>query len=81
MGQRDSRYKLSGVAELNEAHFTTEDEREGDETLKRGNGSQRKTKVLVMVKVSLLMLLGRGRKTARPVICAWWPWKTLERTP
>ena len=62
MGQRDSRYKLSGVAELDEAHFTTEDEREEDEPLKRGNGSQGKTKVLVMVESEPVDVPGKGKE-------------------
>lgn len=62
MGQRDSRYKLSGVAELDETHFTTEDGREEDEPLKRGNGSQRKTKVLVMVESEPVDAPKKGKK-------------------
>ena len=62
MGQRDSRYKLSGVAELDEAHFTTEDEREKDDPLKRGNGSQRKAKVLVMVESEPVDAPKKGKK-------------------
>ena len=65
MGQRDSRYKLSGVAELDEAHFTTEDEREGDEPLKRGNGSQRKAKVLVMVESGPVEAPKKGKKVRK----------------
>ena len=62
MGQRDSRYKLNGVAELGEAHFSTEDEREKDESLKRGNGSQRKTKVLAMVESGPVNAPKKGKK-------------------
>lgn len=62
MGERDFRYKLSGVAELDEAHFTMEDEREGYEPRKRGNGSQRKTKVLVMVKSEPVDVPKKGKK-------------------
>lgn len=62
MGKRDSRYKLSGVAELDEGHFTTEDGREGAEPLKRGNGSQRKTKVLVMVESEPVDTPKKGKK-------------------
>ena len=65
MGQRDSRYRLSGVAELDEAHFTTEDEREEDEPLKRGNGSQRKAKVLVMVESEPVVAPKKGKKDRR----------------
>ncbi|WP_286845649.1 MULTISPECIES: IS1595 family transposase [unclassified Proteiniphilum] len=49
MGKRDDQYDLSGQIELDDAFFTTEipDSQKG-EPLKRGRGSQNKTKVLVM---------------------------------
>lgn len=51
MGQRDAEYKLAGCIELDEGFFTTEIEAgEKDAPLKRGRGSQRKTKVLVMAE-------------------------------
>lgn len=51
MGKRDSRYDLKGVVELDEGFFSTEaDEGKKDEALKRGRGSQKKTKVLVMAE-------------------------------
>jgi len=51
MGKRDELYSLSGVVELDEGFFTTErDEKDKDKPLKRGRGSQRKTKVAVMAE-------------------------------
>lgn len=50
MGLRDGEYKLEDTIELDEGYFTTEDNIEADESLKRGVGSQRKAKVLVMVE-------------------------------
>ena len=51
MGQRDAQYTLSGMIELDEGFFSTErDEDEKTKALKRGRGSQKKTKVLVMVE-------------------------------
>lgn len=51
MGERDSRYGLDGTVELDEGFFTTEvPVRYKEEPLKRGRGSQRKTKVLVMAE-------------------------------
>lgn len=51
MGRRDSEYSLKDVVELDEGFFTTEmKEGEKDKPLKRGRGSQRKTKVLVMAE-------------------------------
>ena len=51
MGKRDAQYTLSGVIELDEGFFSTEtpgDEK--DKPLKRGRGSQKKSKVLVMAE-------------------------------
>ena len=51
MGKRDSIYLLKEVIELDEGFFSTEiDKEEKDKPLKRGRGSQRKPKVLVMVE-------------------------------
>lgn len=51
MGKRDEKYKLEGVIELDEGFFSTEmEEDEKDKPLKRGRGSQKKTKVLVAVE-------------------------------
>ncbi len=51
MGKRDELYSLSGVVELDEGFFTTErDEEDKDKPLKRGRGSQRKTKVAVLAE-------------------------------
>jgi transposase-like protein len=51
MGKRDAQYDLSGVIELDEGFFTTEiSEQEKEKPLKRGRGSQKKSKVLVMAE-------------------------------
>jgi len=52
MGQRDTQYKLTDTIELDEGYFTVESSGNKDkiEKLKRGVGSQRKSKVLVMVE-------------------------------
>jgi len=51
MGKRDGEYELSGVIELDEGFFSTiRSDIEKDKPLKRGRGSQKKTKVLVMVE-------------------------------
>jgi len=51
MGKRDGRYTLLGNVEIDEGFFTTEiaDDEKG-QPLKRGAGSQSKTKVLVMAE-------------------------------
>ncbi len=51
MGKRDTRYTLKEVVELDEGFFSTEmEEQEKGKPLKRGRGSQKKTKVLVMAE-------------------------------
>ena len=51
MGERDAEYKLKSTIELDEGYFTTDlEEKEKDKPLKRGLGSQKKSKVLVMVE-------------------------------
>lgn len=51
MGKRDDKYTLAGNVELDEGFFSTEiSEEEKGEKLKRGAGSQAKTKVLVMAE-------------------------------
>jgi ribosomal protein L37AE/L43A len=59
MGKRDARYKLQGDIEIDDAFYETVDLPEKDilgnkigeeEPLKRGRGSQRQSKVLVMVE-------------------------------
>lgn len=51
MGQRESIYKLEGSIELDDAFFTISlDDEQKEEPLKRGRGSQRKAKVLVIAE-------------------------------
>jgi transposase-like protein/DNA-directed RNA polymerase subunit RPC12/RpoP len=65
MGNRDQRYKLSGVIELDEGFFSTEiTENEKDDPLKRGRGSQQKSKVLVMAESEPVK--GKTTKKGKP---------------
>jgi hypothetical protein len=51
MGKRNDEYTLEGAIELDDAFFSTEISLEDrDKPLKRGRGSQKKTKVLVMAE-------------------------------
>ncbi|OAV63434.1 Transposase [Bacteroidales bacterium Barb6XT] len=51
MGRRDDQYSLSGATELDEGLFSTEtDDEEKDKPLRRGRGSQKKSKVPVMAE-------------------------------
>jgi hypothetical protein len=66
MGKRDSEYSLKDVIELDEGFFSTAtDEEDKDKPLKRGRGSQKKTKVLVMAE-SLPVEGGRLPKNGNP---------------
>ena len=62
MGERDKQYKLSGQIELDEGFFSTSilSENKG-KPLKRGRGSQKKTKVLVMTESKEV----EGKKTKK----------------
>jgi hypothetical protein len=51
MGQRDSKYMLDGVIELDDAFYKTHGDKPETEEQKRGRGSQTQSKVLVMSKV------------------------------
>lgn len=65
MGKRDSEYSLKDVIELDEGYFSTEtDDEEKDKPLKRGRGSQKKTKVLVMAES--LPVKGQNTKNGKP---------------
>lgn len=51
MGKRDAKYKLQGDIEIDDAFFEVVDlEQKPDVELKRGRGSERQSKVLVMVE-------------------------------
>lgn len=51
MGKRDAQYSLDGQVELDDGFFTTErPEEEKDTPLKRGRGSHKKSKMVVMVE-------------------------------
>jgi len=64
MGKRDGEYELSGVIELDEGYFSTiRSDIEKDKPLKRGRGSQKKTKVLVMVES--VPIVGETTKTGK----------------
>jgi len=51
MGLRDDLYDLEGVVELDDSFFKTHSDLASEEPLKRGRGSQKQSKVLIMAKV------------------------------
>jgi hypothetical protein len=66
MGKRDGEYVLAGRIELDEGFFSTEiSENEKDKPLKRGRGSQRKSKVLVMAESEFVQSPKKGQKPRR----------------
>lgn len=66
MGKRDDQYVLAGRIELDEGYFSTEIPlEEKDKPLKRGRGSQRKSKVLVMAESELAESPKKGQKPRR----------------
>jgi len=66
MGKRDGEYILAGRIELDEGYFATEisDDEKG-EPLKRGRGSQKKSKVLVMAESEFVESPKNGQKPKR----------------
>jgi hypothetical protein len=66
MGKKDEEYILAGAIELDDGFFTTEIPDEAkEERLKRGRGSQKKTKVLVMAESELVESSKKGQKPRR----------------
>lgn len=66
MGKRDARYQLAKDFEIDEGFFETVDfeymKRKNAEPLKAGRGSQRQTKVLVMVESEKVVDAPKGKK-------------------
>ena len=66
MGKRDDEYVLAGAIELDEGFFSTEiPEEKKHETLKRGRGSQKRSKVLVMAESTDVEHPKAGKKPRR----------------
>ena len=66
MGKRDGEYVLAGRIELDEGYFSTETPKEEkDKPLKRGRGSQRKSKVIVMAESEFVESPKKGGKPRR----------------
>ena len=66
MGKRDGAYVLAGRMELDEGYFSTETPKEAkNKPLKRGRGSQKKSKVLVMAESEMVVFPKKGQKPRR----------------
>lgn len=67
MGKRDEQYELCGAMELDDGFFSTEiKEEEKDKPLKRGRGSQKKSKVLVMIESEPVEVQDESEGKSRP---------------
>jgi predicted RNA-binding Zn-ribbon protein involved in translation (DUF1610 family) len=66
MGKRNGEYVLAGRIELDEGYFSTEvPQAEKSNKLKRGRGSQKKSKVLVMAESEFVESPKKGQKPRR----------------
>ena len=77
MGKRDDTHKLSGAVEIDEAFFETVNEKEEGQALKRGRGSQRQTKVLVMAESEEVKDKKKHRISKK---CGYFKMKVIENT-
>lgn len=62
MGLRDGKYKLTDSIELDEGYFSSDNGVDEDDELKRGVGSQKKSKVLVMAESEECVPGKKGQK-------------------
>ena len=68
MGKRDDQYQLDKVVELDEGFFKsvdTDKQTDDEENLKRGRGSQKHSKVLVLASTQFDLEKGPGKKPTR----------------
>ncbi len=75
MGQRDDRYTLEGMIEMDEGYFTVEAPQQAHKTQKTGRGSKTKSNVMIMAESTILEDLDTG-KTERQ--CRYFKAKVLE---
>lgn len=75
MGQRDDRYTLEGMIEMDEGYFTIEAPQQALKTQKAGRGSKTKSNVMIMAESTILEDLDTG-KTERQ--CRYFKAKVLE---
>jgi len=61
MGQRDDRYTLEGMIEMDEGYFTIEASQQDHKTQKAGRGSKTKSNVMVMAESTVLEDIDTGK--------------------
>ncbi len=75
IGQRDDRYTLEGMIEMDEGYFTIEASKYGDETQKSGRGSKTKSNVMIMAESTILEDIKTGKLERQ---CRYFKAKVLE---
>lgn len=61
MGQRDDRYTLEGMIEMDEGYFTIEASEQAHNTQKAGRGSKTKSNVMIMAESTVLEDIDTGK--------------------
>ena len=61
MGERDDRYTLVGMIEMDDGYFTIEASEQAHKTQKAGQGSKTKSKVMIMAESTILEDLETGK--------------------
>lgn len=62
MGQRDDRYSLEGMIEMDEGYFTIEASEQAHKTQKSGRGSKTKSNVMIMAESTVLEDIDTGKQ-------------------
>jgi hypothetical protein len=75
MGQRDDRYTLEGMMEMDEGYFTIEASEQAHRSQKAGRGSNTKSNVIVMAESTILEDLDTGKVERH---CRYFKAKVLE---
>jgi len=75
MGNRDDRYTLEGMIEMDEGYFTIEASEKDHKTQKAGRGSKTKSNVMIIAESTVLENLETGKKDRQ---CGYFKAKVLE---
>jgi hypothetical protein len=75
MGQRDDRYTLEGMIEMDEGYFTIEASEHQHKTQKAGRGSKTKSNVMIMAESTVLENIDTGKIERQ---CRYFKAKVLE---
>lgn len=75
MGERDDRYTLEGMIEMDEGYFTVEASQQEHKTQKAGRGSKTKSNVMIMAESTVLEDIETGKVERQ---CRYFKAKVLE---